>query len=179
MKMNKLFSVAFAIVLVVLGASGASASSISLSVVPAASNTQPGSTDNFSYTITNNDTGVFLVAVGLNTDATQFAFFDTSFFDFPIVGPGPSLLTGPLATLTSDLNAPLGFNNSGNFDVQVQLYAGDPSDPANFLETIDLLAAYSITVTSPATTTPEPASFLLFASGLGLAFARRKKFAQG
>jgi hypothetical protein len=172
--MNSLFRVAMVLVTLSLAASIGSATEATLSVTPDSPTIQPGGTDNLSYLITNN-TADFLVAVAINTDPNPFATFDTSLFDYPILDPSPTSLTGPLAALTADLSAPPGTIISGNFDVTFQLYSGDPSNPANYVSTLDVLAPYSIIVESPPPAlTPEPTSLLLYATGLLAVFTMRK-----
>jgi hypothetical protein len=172
---NSQFRIAVVLVMLSLAASVGSADEVTLSVTPDSLTIQPGGIDNFTYTITNN-TSDFLVAVNANNTLTQFVSFDYSAFLFSILGPGSTPQTGILTVLTADLMAPPGTNNSGNLDVTFDLYNGDPTNPANYVSTVDVLAPYSITVESPSppATTPEPASFLLYATGLFAVFALRK-----
>jgi hypothetical protein len=141
----------------------------------------PGSTVGWGYEIRNEDTENWLVttalAAGVFSQSTP-----TVLFDFPILAP-EAVWTVPydgiagLFSLTIDAGAPLGFVESGLFQLSAEFWDGDPLDPFSGASLLgvgeDVTAAYSVTVERPALV-PEPATVVLFLSGLaGLGSIRR------
>jgi hypothetical protein len=129
----------------------------------------PGSTVGWGYTITNDSTTYWLVTSGLSSDP----FLNGTpnlIFDFPDLAPGatvtvnfdPSIPAG-LFEFTWNPAAPVGFANSGNFDLSAQWWSGDPLNGGTFvMGAPDVFASYSASVTS----TPEPPAYLLLLSAL-------------
>jgi hypothetical protein len=94
-----------------LAASVGSADEVTLLVTPDRFTIQPGATDNFAYTITNNSASDTVVGENINQDLVQNATVDYSPFDYPMLDPAPNSATGTLATLMADPNAPVGSVN--------------------------------------------------------------------
>jgi hypothetical protein len=141
----------------------------------------PGSTVGWGYTISNPDPLNWLAPWNVSADS----FMNGSpnlIFDFPLVAP-LTTVTVPydgingFYQLTWDASAPVGFTNSGLFIVSADWYDADPFAGGNFLEAApDRTALYSASVVSAAPApVPEPAIWLLMASGFaGLALWRRR-----
>jgi protein-disulfide isomerase len=140
----------------------------------------PGATIGWGYSITNESTSDWLLATNLNADS--FAFGTPSLlFDFPEVAPGATVTEafdpiGMIGLYEDVLNgsAPNGSVDSGDFDLSAQWYDGDPFNGGTFIaDAVDTDAPYSATVTS-SSSTPEPSSFLLLASGIAFILGWRK-----
>ena len=105
----------------------------------------------------------------------QFATPNAGIFSFPAVNPNSTLTvayvpgTDGLYELTWDANAPIGFVNSGMFVATAEWC--DTTGACSSAP--DQMAAYSATVT-PNSAVPEPATALLFATGLATAALRKK-----
>lgn len=136
-----------------------------------------GSTIGWGYTISNLDETNWLALSTLDSDLFQFGTPDASVFDYPILAPGASVsvpydgLFG-LFQLTWDLDAPVGFVNSGLFTAGADWYDGDPFGGGLFLDTAGQRSTpYSATATAMAASAsvPEPSTLLLMVSGI-LAF---------
>lgn len=118
----------------------------------------PSSTVQWNYSITNLSDTDTLVLNSLNAGVFQYGM-PMSIFDFPIVAPLGSAL-GPLYQFTFDSNAPIGFINSGTFDLTADFYIGEPSNDGTFdTSAPDKSVAYSVTVAGA--TVPEPGTFIL------------------
>ena len=134
-----------------------------------------GSTIGWGYTITNSSTTNWLMLSGLSADAFQHATPDASLFLFPVVAPMSSLTVTYNAStfeglfqITWDSTAPVGFVNGGTFVLSAEFWDADPFSGGNFASfALDQSALYSATVTPGGVTpVPEPASLILFSSGL-------------
>jgi hypothetical protein len=129
-----------------------------------------GSTIGWGYSITNNDLTDWLVTTNLASDPFANGTPDASLFDFPIVAPGATvpLPYDPIAgtglfALTWNLNAPIGFTNSGVFTLDAEWWTGDPFAGGTFIQTaVEETAPYSATVSSPSSV-PEPSTLFLLA----------------
>jgi len=150
-----------------------------------------GSTIGWGYTLTNNSATDWLNTIGINADLLSHAFAN-ALFDFPILAPGTTVsvpydgLNGfGLYELTWDPDAPPRFVNTGNFDLTVEWWDGDPLGGGNLLQSdVHSLAPYSATVEATNTNAvSEPSTLLSLATGLGALFClhweRRKKNAVG
>ncbi len=131
-----------------------------------------GATIGWGYSITNESTSDWLLATNLNADSFAFGT-PTLLFDFPEVAPGATVteafdpigLTGLYEDALND-PVPNGSVDSGSFVLSAQWYDGDPFNGGNFIaDAVDTDAAYMATVTS-SSSTPEPSSFFLLASGI-------------
>ena len=132
----------------------------------------PGATIGWGYSITNESTSDWLLATNLNADSFAFGT-PTLLFDFPEVAPGATVTEmfdpiGMTGLYEDVLNDPVldGSVDSGDFILSAQWYNGDPFNGGTFIaDAVDSDAAYSVTVTS-SSSTPEPSSFVLLASGI-------------
>jgi hypothetical protein len=145
-----------------------------------------GSTIGWGYSITNDDSALWVAAQSLNT-STAFTngVFDTNNFDLPVIAPGQTVSEAfaanseGLAELTWDADAALGSENSGVFELSLAWYTENPilcgftctyGDPAqSFAST-----PYSALV-APAMITPEPSTGFLLAGSLLLLVARGRR----
>src|SRR5690348_4091618 len=98
----------------------ASADIYSFSLLSAGGNLQgaPGSTIGWGYSIENQSSTLWLVTTGVNSDGFLNAT-PNLIFDFPVIGPGASATAG-LLELTWNASAPIGFVNSGAFDLSAE-----------------------------------------------------------
>ncbi|HLK66556.1 MAG TPA: hypothetical protein VKU19_24145 [Bryobacteraceae bacterium] len=135
----------------------------------------PGSLVGWGYSLTNTDPSDWFMSSDLNSDSFSNGT-PTLIFDFPILAPGATVteVFDPvnsigLFELQWDPSAPAGFVNSGNFVLRGQLWDGDPLNGGSFIaDAIDTAVAYSATVSSSTTSTPEPSCALLLSSGIAL-----------
>jgi hypothetical protein len=134
---------------------------------------EAGSTIGWGYTLINDSTD-WLVLTEISAGGFFNATPDLTLFDFPILAPGtswsvaynPTVPQG-LFQLTWDALAPVGFTNSGLVVLSAELWDDDPLAGGSFISAApDSTAAYSATVTARARV-PEPATWLLMATGLG------------
>jgi hypothetical protein len=132
----------------------------------------PGATIGWGYSITNESTSDWLLAINLSADSLAFGT-PTLLFDFPEVAPGATVteifdpigMTGLYEDVLND-PVPDGSVDSGDFVLSAQWYNGDPFNGGTFIaDAVDTDAAYTATVNS-ASSTPEPSSFVLLASGI-------------
>lgn len=138
----------------------------------------PGETIGWGYSLQNQSSALWLVTTELNSSG----FLNSTpklIFDFPAVAPGASVTLpydpssgAGLYEMTWAASAPLGFVNSGTFDLSAQWWSGDPLPGGSLVSSaLDAFQSYSATVT------PEPSSIGLagFAllSLLGLIAARK------
>jgi len=165
---------AVATALLLLSSVAAFADSYTFSLVPAGGSVKgaPGSVVGWGYTITNDSSTHWLDTSAVNAGIFRFATLDSGdYFSFPLVAPdstvtvsfapaGGSGFGEGLAALTWDLDAPLGFTNSGEFDLSACW--------ANSLGTCiaaapDVFAAYSATAAAISSAIPEPPGMALVA----------------
>ncbi len=139
---------------------------------------EAGSTIGWGYSISNLDETNWLVLSTLDSDVFAFGTPDASVFDYPILAPGASVsapydgLVG-LYQMTWDVDAPVGFLNTGLFTVGADWYDGDPFGGGLFLDTAGQRSTpYVAAVTGLPTAVPEPSTFLLVASGIVAFFVR-------
>jgi hypothetical protein len=136
----------------------------------------------WGYSITNEDTSLWLVP--FNLDAGTFENgTPNSLFLLPIVAPGQTLdvpydgING-LYEFTWDVGAPSGFANVGVFVISAEWYDGDPFGGGSFVSSAGVAELpYSITVAA-STGVPEPGSLVLAAgalAGMALLVARRRR----
>lgn len=142
-------------------------------------NGAPGSLIGWGYSITNDSFTNWLEPLTVNAGIFQHATLDIGdYFDFPLIAPsqtvteaftsaGVSGFGSGLAGLTWALSAPLGFVNTGNFDLSA-CWAN--SAGACVQSAPDDLAAYSATVATVATV-PEPPTWLVGAFMLLILFS--------
>lgn len=152
------------------------ADTYSFSLVPASGNIggPPGSTVGWGYSLDNNSSSDWLVTSNLQAGT----FLDGSpnpLFDFPDLSPGESVTVpfDPVAgtglyELIWEGSAPIGFSNSGTFELDAQWWTGDPLNGGAYIgdaaaTTINYSAVVA-TVTSPV---PEPSSWFLLVIVLG------------
>ena len=157
-------------------------------VIPADVAGTAGSTVGWNYSITNKSATDWLMLTTL-TAGTFDHGTPIILFDYPIVAPDttvsqtfdPSLLTG-VYELTWDSTAPVGFVNSGVFDVRGEWWTGNPLDPladATFSSVApDKTAAYSATVTG-APVVPEPATGLVLSLAAAFMLLHKTKQKDG
>lgn len=134
-----------------------------------------GSTIGWGYTITNPDPVNWLSIITISADPFLYGTPDASVFDFPTLAPGETVTMAydgfnGLFQLTWDVDAPVGFVNTGNFLLNAEWL--DPlwnSIGFSYKET-----PFSATVSSAAV--PEPSTLLLLFSGIiGLTILSRKR----
>lgn len=119
----------------------------------------PGQTIGWDYQITNDSSTDWLVLNSVSGGVFLNGTPDSSVFDYPIVGPGATV-DGPLFNLTWDLSAPIGFMNSGTFDLTADWWSSNPLvDPSatDLGPAADGFADYTATVSG----VPEPSSVAL------------------
>jgi hypothetical protein len=150
------------------------ADSISVTLLPSDGNVSgpAGSLVGWGYSITSQSTSDWFLATNLNADSFSNGT-PTLLFDFPEIAPGATVaepfdpVNGiGIYELQWDRPAPVGFVNSGDFTLSGQWYDGDPFNGGNFIaDAPDSLLPYTATVLG-SVSTPEPGSFILFASGI-------------
>ncbi len=128
-----------------------------------------GSTIGWGYSITNESPTYWLLGYDVHSSNPFLYGTATSFpFDYPVLSPGASMTvlydgTDGLADLTWDTDAPIGFTNSGDFELTSYFYDDDPFLGGNQVSgPVTQNSPYSATVTAP-TAVPEPSSKTLFA----------------
>lgn len=134
-----------------------------------------GSTIGWGYTITNNSTEWLWATDVASTNAFQHGTATTDPFDLPVLAPGATVTVDyklggvGLADLTWDSDAPMGYVDSGKFQLTSYFYDGDPFAGGNYLGSAGTSEAdYSATVTSPIPENSTTVSFgLLLTLGLG------------
>jgi hypothetical protein len=118
------------------------------------------------------------MTTNLSADAFVGGTADASIFDYPILAPGTTLSVAydpgsslGLFQFTWDADVALSTVNSGNFVLSGEWWNGDPLGGGEFIDLAeDRTAPYSVAAT------PEPATLLLLASGLGILGVRKKFF---
>jgi hypothetical protein len=134
----------------------------------------------WGYSITNDSSTQWLVTADLTTTGSfQNGTPNTGIFDFPIIAPDTTVnvsynaATGTgLFAFTWNSTAPIGFTNSGQFDL-TGFFCADSMFDGCSTNNIDALAPYSTTATS--STTPEPTPLLLLSIGVGLFVLTKKR----
>ena len=143
----------------------------------------PGQTVGWGYQITNLNDDLWIAVESLGMPQFNVGvptqLINMSAGDAPVLGPGESVtqdfdlaLQRGLLSFFINANAPVGAVDSGLFTLTFDLYDANPLDPlsdANFLGTLDVSQAFSVTVG-----VPEPAAWQLILGGaLLLAGVRR------
>ena len=139
----------------------------------------PGSTVGWGYTLQNQSTSLWLVPTDLNSGSFLNGT-SSSLFDFPVIAPGGTATkafdaasSSGLFQFTWDSSAPLGFANSGVFDLSAQWWSGDPLGGGTLVSNAPSVhAPYLATVST--TAVPEPTGFGLMMLSLGLLFTARR-----
>ncbi|MGI4791082.1 MAG: hypothetical protein ACRYFS_19825 [Janthinobacterium lividum] len=140
----------------------------------------------WGYSITNNNTSLWLLPFSLATDAAfQDATVTANPFDYPALAPGETVTTPyngvvGLADLTWDADAPTGFVDAGNFTLTSYYFDGDPSIDGQYVgDAGTQQATYQATVTGmaavPESSTLASFGVLLFLGGAGLVVQRRMR----
>jgi hypothetical protein len=133
----------------------------------------PGFLVGWGYSLTNTDPSNWFLSTAMNSDSFSNGT-PTLLFDFPILAPG-AMLSEPfdpsksigIFELQWDPSAPVGFVNSGNFVLRGQSWDGDPLTGGNFIaDAPDISLSYAATVSSSASSVPEPSTFVLLAIGI-------------
>lgn len=155
------------------------ADSFTFETIPADGNVSgpAGSTVGWGYSITNQSLTDWLVTSGISA-GTFFDGTPSAIFDFPILAPGATssvpfdAIDGlGLYALIWNATAPVGFVNSGTFDLSVEWWDGDPFAGGSFASAADGTAPYTATVTP--TPVPEPSTLLLMVLGLATMWLRQ------
>lgn len=160
------------------------ADSITFSLLPADGNVagSAGSAIGWGYSITNNSDTDWFVSTDLSPDSSFSDGTPSLLFDFPNVAPDTTTTEAfdpingiGLYEFAWDLSAPGGDINSGNFVLSGEWWDGDPLNGGNFIaDAIDTSAAYTATVSSGSSSTPEPASAVMMLTALGTLLGFRK-----
>jgi hypothetical protein len=141
----------------------------------------PGSTVGWGYSLDNESASDWLVT----SDLEAGTFLDGSpnvLFDFPDLGPGQSVTVpfDPVAgtgvyEFTWEGSAPIGFMNTGIFELDAQWWTGDPLNGGAYIaDAPSAYINYSAAVVTSTSPVPEPSSLILFIIALGtLRLARR------
>lgn len=149
-------------------ASASHAALIEFSVFPNSGDVAgaPGTTVGWGYSITNNSSS-YLVTTAINADLFQHGM-PLAIFDFPVIAPGDTILeafavdTSGLFQLLWDIDAPLGFVNSGLFFLSSDFYTNDPLLGGVFISSAEeVVAAYSAIAQEAAAPVPEPSTWSL------------------
>ena len=137
----------------------------------------PGSTIGWGYSIANQSSTDWLVPTGVTANVFTSAK-PNLIFDFPDLGPGESVtipfdasvaIPQGFFELTWDPSVPIGFTNSGMFDVDFQWWSGEPGNGGSFVSSApDFSTGYS------ATAVPEPSYFGFMAALTGTLILRRR-----
>jgi hypothetical protein len=148
------------------------ADSYTFSLIPPSGDVSgaPGSTVGWGYTLDNESTSDWLVT----SDLEAGTFLDGSpnvVFDFPDLAPGQSVTVpfDPVAgtglyEFTWEGSAPIGFTNTGTFELDAQWWNGDPLNGGSYIAdaTSTDINYSAVVATSTATSTvPEPSSLIL------------------
>src|SRR5579862_9497910 len=160
------------------------ADSYTFTLIPATGSVSgpPGSTVGWGYQLDNMSASDWLVT----SDLQAGTFLDGSpnaLFDFPDLGPGNSVavpfdpVTGSgLYELTWDGSAPIGFTNSGTFELDAQWWTGDPLTGGTFISDAPSIDVNYSAVVTAASSVPEPSStILLLVIVLGMLGLRRRR----
>ena len=138
-----------------------------------------GGTAGWGYSITNEDSSLWLLPFNLDADTFEQGT-PSSLFLFPLIAPGATI-TVPydgidgLYGFSWDLSVPLGFQNVGIFMISADWFTGDPALGGAFslsAGTVEL--PYSITAAGP-NAIPEPGTFLVGAAALAVTACLRGK----
>jgi hypothetical protein len=155
------------------------ADTYSFSLVPPSGNIAgpPGATVVWGYSLDNESASDWLVT----SDLQAGTFLDgspNSVFDFPDLGPGQSVTVpfDPVAgtglyEFTWEGSAPIGFTNTGAFELDAQWWSGDPLNGGIYVADAPATNInYSAVVTSAVVTSPvpEPSSWILIVIVLGM-----------
>lgn len=171
--MSKFCAIVLLSIGLLLGGGAAKADTFSFSALPTGGTTNgtPGSTVDWGYSITNNSSTQWLLLLALNT--TQSFFNGTpnnNVFSYPLLAPNQTLTaTNGLFEFTWNTNAPIGFTNSGLFDL-TGLFCTDSTLSNCSSSVLDVYSSYSATVTP----VPEPAPLLLLPPCLALCWVLKK-----
>jgi hypothetical protein len=154
------------------------AETVSFTLLPANGNVSgpAGSTVGWGYQLTNNGSTDWFVPTDLNTDSSFSDGTPTLLFDFPDLAPNTTAMETfdpvngiGLYQFTWDPSAPGGSVNSGNFVLSGEWWDGDPLNGGNFIaDAIDISAAYTASVNTGTSSSPEPSSLAMAVSGLGI-----------
>ncbi|HEX4166977.1 MAG TPA: PEP-CTERM sorting domain-containing protein [Bryobacteraceae bacterium] len=124
----------------------------------------PGGTVGWGYTLQNQSSSLWLVP----TDVNSGSFLNGTpslLFDFPTLAPGgsateaynPASASG-LFQLTWNASAPLGFVNSGVFDLSTQWWSGDPLAGGTLVSTAPSAHESYLATVGGAAAVPEPST---------------------
>jgi hypothetical protein len=185
---SRVFQTCFAVALALLCINvPVRADLFSLSTLPASGDVSgpPGSTIGWGYSISNNSSD-WLLTTALNSGS--FLELDAAIvpnpnilFDFPIIAPGATVIqsyvsgVSGLYEITWDPLAPLGFVNSGQFDLSGELFNANPTSPG----AIDLGPGPDLMASYMATVVPEPLSATLVLNACAIAVFLRLKSSSG
>ncbi|MCX6627871.1 MAG: PEP-CTERM sorting domain-containing protein [Candidatus Solibacter sp.] len=139
------------------------------------------STIGWGYTLTNNDTDLWLLPADLNADGFARALA-MPLFTFPAVAPGASLSVAfqadidGLYQITWDADAPSGWTEYGFFRLNFDWWAGDPLNGGSF----DSYAGYrELPYSAEVTAVPEPGAALLLFTAMIVVFSSRRLHLRG
>lgn len=131
----------------------------------------PGSTVGWGYTLQNQSSSLWLVPTDLNSGSFLNGT-PSSLFDAPVIAPGGTAKeafdassSSGLFQFTWDNSAPLGFANSGVFDLSAQWWNGDPLAGGTLLSNAPGAHAPYLATVSPSSV-PEPSALSLVAMAL-------------
>ena len=135
----------------------------------------PGSTIGWGYTVTNNSPTLWLLAQDFAVHHNfQYDIGNDFLFDHPALPPNTSVYvpfdgTNGLVSLTWAPNAPLGFVNSGTFELFASWYDDDPYQNGNYVQYAgSKTTPYRATVEAAANVPePNPLTWLLGTGTVG------------